>query len=135
MSNYDLWIRWTQFKFQFIIHLIESPIQSKFHSLTKLSIHLSVHLSLYLSFHLMKYVCSLDTLTKFALFKETVELNFKFLVWHNNSRAYSKTHHVFRMWNFNLDMAKNPWKSIVFFALESTRLNDFHSVNVSELVL
>ena len=32
-----------------------------------------------------------------------------------NTRAYSKTHHVFRMLNFNLKMARNPTK-IVFLA-------------------
>ena len=32
-----------------------------------------------------------------------------------NTRAYSKTQHVFRMQNFNLEMARNPRKKINFW--------------------
>ena len=40
-----------------------------------------------------------------------------------NTRAYSKTHHIFRMLNFILEMARNKKK--LFMALESKRMDRY----------
>ena len=46
----------------------------------------------------------------------TIKLNFRFFLMSNmNTRAYSRTHLVFRMWNFNLEMVRMALDSTLIF--------------------
>ena len=57
------------------------------------------------------------------IFKGIVKVIFDFFFDDMNTRAYSKTRHVFRMLNFNQKMTRNKKKC--FLVLESIRIDGF----------